>query len=171
MGGPGSGNWFRWQERKSTVEESLVVSMQSFRKRLYSNSAGSITWTSNSGSKSCLDYRMSWNDDSPRLTLEYRWRGQEEVRIPVNLEWTPTQFGGKRWWFTCPLTKRSLACNRRVSKLYLPPGAKFFGCRKCHDLTYQSSQEAHQAERGFARLGMDAECAALLASRWNRSIA
>jgi hypothetical protein len=40
-----------------------------------------------------------------------------------------------------------VACNRRAGKLYLPSGARYFGCRKCHDLTYKSCQEAHQLER------------------------
>jgi hypothetical protein len=28
-----------------------------------------------------------------------------------------------------------------VGKLYLPPGARYFGCRRCHELTYRSCQE------------------------------
>jgi hypothetical protein len=31
-------------------------------------------------------------------------------------------------------------CGRRVSALYLPPGAKWFGCRHCYELTYESAQ-------------------------------
>jgi hypothetical protein len=76
----------------------------------------------------------------------------------------PTQFGGKRWWFICPLIVHGIACNRRAGKLYLPPGARYFGCRKCHDLTYRSRQEAHQAERFIARLGFGAE----VAREWER---
>jgi hypothetical protein len=30
---------------------------------------------------------------------------------------------------------------RRVGKLYLPPGERYFGCRCCHRLTYRSVQE------------------------------
>src|SRR5205823_10573823 len=104
------------------------------------------------------------------VTLHYRWRDTEDVRIPVRLETTPTQFGGRRWWFTCPLVVRGVPCCRRVGKLYLPPGARYFGCRKCHDLSYRSSQEAHQAERVFGKLGLDPEGARLLASRWERKL-
>jgi hypothetical protein len=38
-----------------------------------------------------------------------------------------------------------------VAKLY---GGEFFGCRQCHDLTYQSTRESHMLERlaaGLAR--------------------
>ena len=64
---------------------------------------------------------MTWGD-GPTITLHYRWRDSEDVRIPVRLQTTPTQFGGERWWFTCPLIVNGVACNRRAGKLYLPPG-------------------------------------------------
>ena len=35
MGGMGSGDWYRWQGKKATVEESLVVAMRDFRGRLF----------------------------------------------------------------------------------------------------------------------------------------
>lgn len=47
------------------------------------------------------------------------------------------------WWFLCPV-KDSLGrrrCGRRIGKLHLPPGEAYFGCRDCHELTYQSWQE------------------------------
>jgi hypothetical protein len=31
--------------------------------------------------------------------------------------------------------------------LYLPPGGKFFGCRQCYDLTYESCQRSHKYDR------------------------
>jgi hypothetical protein len=34
-----------------------------------------------------------------------------------------------------------------VGKLYLPPGGKFFGCRQCYDLTYESCQRSHKYDR------------------------
>src|SRR6516165_10598970 len=159
MGGMGSGSWYRWQGKKSTVGESLVVSMRDFRKRLYPGSAGTFTWTWASGNKSSISYFVAGSAEAPIVTLHYRWRDAEGVRIPVRLETTPTQFGGRRWWFICPLIVRGVVCNRRAGKLYLPPGARYFGCRKCHDLTYRSCQEAHQTERSFGRLGFDAEVA------------
>ncbi|MCI0625457.1 MAG: hypothetical protein L0387_28065 [Acidobacteria bacterium] len=49
-------------------------------------------------------------------------------------------FGGVRWWFRCPLVIKGKPCRRRVGKLYLPYGRSLFGCRHCHQLTYQSVQ-------------------------------
>jgi len=79
--------------------------------------------------------------------LRYRRGGQEDVRLNVLLEATPTNFDGQRWWFTCPMVVEGIPCEGRVGKIYLPPGAKYFGCRKCHNLTYRSCQESHRSER------------------------
>jgi hypothetical protein len=45
-----------------------------------------------------------------------------------------------RWSFICPLIVNGRPCGRRVGKLYLPPSARYFGCRHCHGLTYTSAQ-------------------------------
>jgi hypothetical protein len=164
MGGFGSGGCHRWGGKKSTVEESLVIGMKDLRRRLYAGMTGMLSWTWTSGRKSSISYFVTGGPELPTVTLLYRWNDKEDVRFPVSLEVTPTHFGGLRWWFTCPLIVRNIACNRRAGKLYLPPGAKYFGCRKCHGLTYRSCQEAHHTERLFGRLGFDAEVARL----WER---
>lgn len=163
MGGFGSGNWYRFN-KKSTAEESLVLAMQDLKKKLHPYSEGRFTWTWASGNSSSIGYFVTW-EGRPTVTLHYRWGDSEDVRIPVRLQATPTQFGGERWWFTCPLIVAGVPCSRRVGKLYLPPGARYFGCRKCHDLTYQSSQEAHQTERLFGRLRMLPDYVAELSGR------
>lgn len=168
MGGMGSGNWYRWQGKKATVEESLVVAMRDVRKWLYHGASGTLRWTWKSGRSATIGWIVRWQAETPTFTLHYRWRDRDDVEIPIRLQTTPTNFGGRRWWFTCPLVVGGMPCQRRAGKLYLPPGARYFGCRKCHDLTYQSSQEAHQTERLFGQLGMgyDAEVGRLLASRF-----
>jgi hypothetical protein len=151
MGGLGSGSWHRF-DKKSTVEDSLTLAIGDFRDRIYPDSSGAFTWPSVGGNGPSIGYFVTW-DEAPTVTLHYCWRDREYVRIPVDLESTPTQFGGQRWWFTCPLIVCGAPCIRRVGKLYLPPGERYFGCRKCHDLTYRSCQEAHQEERLFASIG------------------
>jgi len=166
MGGPGSGSWCRF-DKKSTVEESLTLAMRDFRGRIHQHTSGTFSWTWAGGNKSSIGYFVTWGDE-PTITLHYRCGDTEDVRIPVRLQTTPTQFGGERWWFTCPLIVNGVTCNRRAGKLHLPPGALYFGCRTCHDLTYRSCHEAHQTERLFGRLGMDynAEIGRLLADRF-----
>jgi len=67
-----------------------------------------------------------------------RYTGEEKkLEYKVDITTTPCHLGGVRYWFICPLWN----CGRRVGKLYLPSGAKYFGCRHCYDLTYTSCQE------------------------------
>jgi hypothetical protein len=63
-------------------------------------------------------------------------RTREQVNYTVMLQTTQLNSRGIRWWFTCPLKVDGRSCLRRVSKLYLPPGGCYFGCRHCHNLTY-----------------------------------
>lgn len=152
MGGLGSGSWLRFG-KKNTVEESLTLRMSRFRDRLKEPSAGWIRWASRSGRESKIEFDIVPDDESPTITLSYRWRGQEDVQLPIRLQATPVHFGGLRWWFSCPLVTKGKTCNRRVASLHLPPSSRYFGCRSCHKLTYFSSQTAHQFERLLAQLG------------------
>ena len=83
-----------------------------------------------------------------QVILSYRHRGGlggewEGVKEPISLEWTPCNFGGERPWFVCPGAR----CGRRVAVLYGP--GKYFLCRHCYDLRYESQREnkAHRALR------------------------
>ena len=146
MGGMGSGTWQR-EDKKSTVEESVALGVSDFRDRFFQHSAGTLTRNCASGSPSSIRYAVNLNRARMILALHYRWRDGEDVLNPILLQSTPTQFSGKRWWFTCPLVMGGEACNRRVGNLYLPLGAKYFGCRICYGLAYRSSQQAHIWER------------------------
>jgi len=66
-----------------------------------------------------------------RIELAYTKDG-EQYRYPVYLPSTRCHFGGRRLWFQCP----AVGCNRRAAKLYL--GSRFFACRRCYRLAYQS---------------------------------
>ena len=48
----------------------------------------------------------------------------------VGLIWTVPQFGGRRWWFSCPVS------GRRCGVLYLPRGASKFASAKSYGLDY-----------------------------------
>jgi hypothetical protein len=84
----------------------------------------------------------------PSGLLSYRHRrglgGEwEDVEEPISLKWTPCNFGGERPWFICPGAR----CGRRVAILYGP--GKYFLCRHCYDLRYESQREdkPHRALR------------------------
>lgn len=61
-----------------------------------------------------------------------------DLDYSVKLISTPCKYGGDRWWFLCPLIVDGVECNRKVEKLYLPSNSMYFGCRHCHNLTYNS---------------------------------
>jgi hypothetical protein len=71
--------------------------------------------------------------DDPWLRLRYNVNG-ERVGCMVRLESTRPNYGGRRWWFVCPLV------GRRAAKLYLPPGGRLFGSREAYGLTYAFCQ-------------------------------
>src|SRR5262249_11129670 len=76
----------------------------------------------------------------------------------IALTTTRPHFGGLRWWFVCPLVRNGQECNRRVAKLYLPPGGRYFGCRHCYGLTYTTCPESHQFDTLFRHLARDLGC-------------
>ncbi len=79
-----------------------------------------------------------------------------ELDYKVRLVWTPCHFGGRRWWFICPLIVNGRVCNRRVGVLYLASG-KYFGCRHCYNLTYERSKESHKFDALFRKMGITAK--------------
>ena len=154
MGGPGSGRP-RSFSAKRTVEDcrSLRISTIAADGCLDEIFAsGKVTWTRviTGEETASLDFRVDWERGVGRfLHLDYTVTvcGEtQDVHEAVGLTTTRPHFGGVRWWFLCPLAVAGRPCNRRVGKLYLPPGCRYFGCRHCYDLTYTSAQEAHKSD-------------------------
>jgi hypothetical protein len=139
--------------------------MKDLRKWLCPGAAGTLTWTWSFGGESSISYFVTGNAEPEVVTLRYRLRDAEDVCIPIRLESTPTQFGGQRRWLVCPLVVAGVPCHRRAAKLYLPSSGRYFGCRKCHDLTYRSCQEAHREERVFGRWGFGPEVPRMMRER------
>jgi hypothetical protein len=154
MGGYGSG----WQgAKKATVESSLVLTASSLvRKRALVAGAwtsGSWCWTHDGDDKpfATIGYEADLTDqDDASLRPHYQASG-EPVDYKVKLVTSTPHYGGLRWWFICPLGRRDGGLPRRVAKLYLPSGAKYFGSREGYGLTYTSCQESGKS-RGLYRL-------------------
>lgn len=77
-----------------------------------------------------FQYTQTDRHTGEKTNLDYKAR----------LTWTPCYFGGRRWWFICPLVVNGRVCNRRVGVLYLGSD-KYFGCRRCYHLTYRCQKE------------------------------
>ncbi len=82
----------------------------------------------------------------PFIQLRYTYNSDEQLDYRVYLTTTPVHFGGHRWWFVCPNNK----CYKRVGKLYC--AGKYFLCRHCYNLTYQSCRDSHQLDRLIASI-------------------
>lgn len=84
--------------------------------------------------------KIDVNSEGNRLMLSYYCRSNgsdwQYMHYPIHLQTTPCHYGGKRYWFTCPATN----CSKRVAVMYL--GDRYFACRKCCQLVYQSQRES-----------------------------
>lgn len=154
MGGFLSGNRYG-RSSKSTVEDSYTLDVALLLRdgRLRDGVCGSMTWSDGMSHQplASVGYSVTVvDDDELILRLKYRVGDREDIDLPIRLQTTRPHFGGIRWWLTCPLMNGERPCERRVAKLHLRN--RYFGCRQCLDLTYRSSQEAHQLERLFASM-------------------
>jgi hypothetical protein len=163
MGGTGSGRW-GWHDKKTTVEECLILSAGKLaREGIIARSPGSgwLWWANTATGEQTTSAGYSREVDGGlvvlclRYTVTRRDGEKHDIDEPIWLQTTPSAVGGRRWWFTCPLIVNGRGCARRVGKLYLPHGARYFGCRHCCDLTYTSCQESHRYDRLFGRLARE----------------
>ena len=142
MGGPGSGNWHRWNIGP-TVEDCLTLDINRLVKDGLigpDSRAGSLNWTRTGRQVASVGYRVdSFGPADTTFRLSYivgQGGNKRPVKEAIRLQTTWPYFGGARWWFTCP------NCVRRVAKLHSPPGGDLFLCRTCYGLTYRSQREA-----------------------------
>jgi len=163
MGGPGSGNRWRWN-KKSTVEDSHVLTVQGFIPFLDMDplNVRIVSWTRGEEKEvvGSISFRRVEVEDPGQRALRFLYRvgkgdAAREMDYVVHLVSALPHFGGVRWYFLCPLVHEGRPCLHRGEKLYLPPGGLYFGCRKCYDLTYTSSQESHQFDGLFKALAAD----------------
>jgi hypothetical protein len=131
MGGCGSSRW-GGHAKRFTVENSFELDVfLLYRRRVIGRGCESRTVRRSCNGVEVGSIGLRAGLDA--LTLYYTFQGESErVECVVPLATTRPHFGGCRWWFLCPLR----GCGRRAGKLYLPCGARLFGCRHCYGLTY-----------------------------------
>ncbi len=158
MGGFGSGRW-KYYAKKRTVEDCWVLDLDEV---LLGNPdpdlpCGVLQAIRINGNEFPLPIRYDFveNEEGPYLDITYL-RGtresQEQVKERIELLSTRPNYGGARLYLSCPFTTEGERCGNRVLKLYLPPEERRFGCRKCHALNYQSSQQSHKYDGLYALL-------------------
>ena len=102
---------------------------------------GTINWTSGwSENKSSVGINVSTLDEKYlRIYYTQADRYTEEKKdfdYKIPLTTTSCNYGGKRYWFTCPWYKNGNYCGKRVGVLY--KDGDYFACRHCYNLTYAS---------------------------------
>lgn len=145
-----------WSGR-CTVEDSKVLDIFWFKKNDYlcGFRSGTITWKRGDNVTGSIGIQVDVHgeqDQTGSVGFFYTFTNnanEEATQLDyrVMLVTTSCNYGKYRWWFVCPL----LGCQKRVAKLYLPPGAKYFGCRTCYNLTYESCRESHGWGYRFAK--------------------
>ena len=138
------------RNRKTRVDDARAIDIVDLqRNEVFSKGSGmnwTSSWSRNGKEVASICYRVESSGDHPtglRFTYAINNNQSGEKKdysyvIPVVS--TPCNFGGKRWWFICPLVVNGRSCLRRCRIVYMAPGAEYFGCRECHQLTYESRQ-------------------------------
>lgn len=155
MGGYGSGRYTRRNGRRNSVDGYHQLDAQKLWKNgvLVPGNCVMVGWTARQGNP---QQNIGVISSVEGIELHYTATDNQGVSQSINtfvrIEPTPCYFGGQRWWFRCPRRQ----CGRRVRLLY---GGRYFLCRQCHGLNYQSQAEprwerlCHKAQGIRIKLG------------------
>lgn len=149
MGGYGSGR----PGSRPVAEHSLALPIKRFRRDIAAlveqtkpgctaSTHDRLVWTSGARYEvASAGYQLYYYGWAGALTLHLSYsHNKEPVHDVIGIEATPCHFGGVRYWFWC-------RCGRRVGVLYAP--GKYWRCRRCYNITYQSSNDS---DRRVSRL-------------------
>ena len=137
MGRIFSGSWTR-DVCRSTVESRNSISVQYLKKQgcLSEGNNGTLSWSRNDEPCGSIGYRVKVNG----IQFNYRRRtsGHSEwknIELFIQFDYTACNYGNQRTWLLCP------HYHKRVGVVYSE--GKYFLCRKCSELNYQSQQLNH----------------------------
>jgi hypothetical protein len=144
MGGYGSGR----PGARPVAEQSLALRIGRFRRDItalveqtqpgctaYIDNR--LVWTRGGYYAASTGYRLYYlgrGHQRMLLVLSYTYNKEETILDAIDLDSTPCTYGGRRYWFRCA------RCYRRVGVLYAP--GKYWRCRHCYNITYQSSNDS-----------------------------
>jgi hypothetical protein len=112
-------------------------------KRLTLNNSGKKYLVENCKKVSISDLLGQYRKEFKKIFLRSNF---EIFNVKIGFTTSKTFYGGKRFWFKCPL------CNGRVGILYKHPLNKLIGCRKCLKLEYRSRLYKGMIEEKLANL-------------------
>lgn len=130
---------------------------------------GGIKWTDPWGTENTVGIKVKiWLHESyVEFTYDQIEAGKRSsYSYRVRLVSTTCYFGGRRYWFICPLVINGLNCGRRVGKLFI--AGHYFGCRHCYRLAYASQNEPKTGYKSFLIKFLDTESKLSLLESKNR---
>ena len=106
--------------------------------------SGGIWWSNSwSEKKDSISIEVSTMDADRYIRFRYSQTEDDDKKTEFDykarLVSSACNYGGRRWWFICPLSKNGVSCGKRVGVLY--KNGDYFGCRHCYELTYKSRNE------------------------------
>lgn len=151
--------------RKDTCEDALKMPMTFLKKKGYLRQtdtliSGSLYWSCGGKLTGSVKISVSTFLNETCVRVQYtntnRLTGKKEnLNYKIQLTTTSPYFGGIRYWFICPLSINGIPCNRNVGVLYLI--GRYFGCRHCHDLAYDSQYDKVPTRLGIIGKIIDLE--------------
>jgi hypothetical protein len=147
MGGAGSGRWYRWVA-KDTVEGCRRLDVRVWERGGFLRPGRRFSWAWwDRDSVQVASINVQVQQELVHLSYRVRQQGGEwqDIEEPASLVWTSCHYGGQRPWFLCPGVMHGRVCGRRVAILY--GAGRYFLCRHCYGLTYESQRE-DRATRG-----------------------
>ncbi len=142
---------------KTEADGIKKIETSFLKKNKYLNGwrSGTVTWTHGwSGNKSSVGIEVSTLTGDNYLRIHYTQTDtdteeKKDFDYKIPLVTTPCRYGGKRYWFICPMSRDGKYCGRRVGVLY--KDGDYFACRHCNDLTYESRKLSGRA-KSFGRI-------------------
>ncbi len=127
------------KDKKFEAEDCFRLSVFFLRKSncLHDGTSGDI-----SSHNLKIDFSVVLNSYEKYIYFSYLCTDLNENKTSspnyrIQLTTTKCNYGGRRFWFTCPLSVDGKYCSRRVGVLYKPPYIDYFGCRGCLKLAYK----------------------------------
>jgi hypothetical protein len=152
-----------YYSRKTTVEEAKDIDVFWLNEHGYfcGLKKGGIKWTRGwNRAESDVGFTVDIFSDIPYIRFCYDVHKEDGTKesfdYKIALTTTQCNYGGKRYWFVCGITIDGKVCGKRVAKLYFAD-YKYFGCRTCFNLSYESSNRAHRGYFGFMSKVFDYE--------------
>jgi hypothetical protein len=116
------------QKPKNITLNHFFIFMSSKMKSMKPNDSGK-KYLVEQAKKICVNHLLRKIKDDAKLKAlenEIQLDGYE-IKIKPSI----TGFGGKRYWFSCPI------CGSRVGIIFKHPISSLIGCRKCLGLEYR----------------------------------